>query len=62
MKAGRIVGSRVVAATTQEEILRMILTGRATNGAERENGATAEPAYDGAVLPAAQPDQHASPA
>jgi hypothetical protein len=56
------VGSRVVAATTQEEILRMILTGRATNGAERENGAADEPAYNDAVLPVPHADQHASPA
>lgn len=62
MKAGRIVGSRVVAATTQEEILRMILTGRAGNGAEPENNAAAGPAFGGAVLPARPADQQASPA
>lgn len=62
MKAGRIIGSRVVAATTQEEILRMILTGQVNKGAEREEGAAAEPAFGGAVLPPHRADQPARPA
>jgi D-xylose transport system ATP-binding protein len=61
MKAGRIIGSRVVAATTQEEILRMILTGQADNRAERQDAASAEPALGGGVLPAHRADQRASP-
>jgi ABC-type sugar transport system ATPase subunit len=57
LKAGRIVGSRVVAATTQEEVLRMILTGRATNGTE-----PAGPASDTPVLPAPGDEGRVSPA